>query len=366
MSAEAAAREPHWCEAPGRGNPNGVAVTALGDADAADWRAFVSAAPRAELYHDYRWRAVIEKVFGHECVYLAARDGSGRIRGVLPLVHLKSRLFGNFFVSMPYFNYGGVLADDPEVRSALLDAAAARARELGASHVELRHRAEVDVDWPARDDKVAMLLELPPSEDALWRSFSSKLRSQVRRPEKAGALCKSGGEELLGDFYSVFAQNMRDLGTPVYSRSLFAEILAAFPDEARVFVVFLAGKPSAAGFCLHQGSTMQIPWASSLREANREGVNMLLYWSVLRGALAAGCRAFDFGRSSKDSGTYRFKEQWGARPQQLLWHYWLAAGGAPPRMNPDNPKYGLAIALWKRLPLPVANFLGPRIVKNLP
>jgi serine/alanine adding enzyme len=343
-----------------------IGVASAGENDRPAWSELVAATPSAELYHDYRWRSVIERVFRHECHYLLARDAQGRARGLLPLVRLRSRLFGDFLVSVPFFNYGGVLADSPQAETALIGGAERCARALGVSHVELRHRDRQLADWPARDDKVSMSLELPATEDALFKSFDSKLRAQIRRPQKAGATCRAGGAELLADFYAVFARNMRDLGTPVYSRRLFAEILAAFPQEARLFVVDLHGKPVAAGCTLIHRGTMEIPWASSLREANRDGVNMLLYWSVLRHAVETGCRIFDFGRSSKDSGTYRFKEQWGAEPQQLRWHYWLRDGGAPPQITPNNPKYRLAIALWKKLPLAAANLLGPQIVRNLP
>jgi serine/alanine adding enzyme len=344
-----------------------VTVTDARAADGADWQRFVAAAPGAEIYHDYRWRALIEGVFGHECVYLLARDATGEPCGVLPLVRLRSRLFGDFLVSVPYFNYGGVLGAHAEAEQALLAAAAARARALGVTHAELRHRAGAhSLDWPKRDSKVTMLLDLPATEDELFRSFGSKLRAQIKRPEKAGATSRFGGVELLDDFYAVFARNMRDLGTPVYPRRFFRAILETFGAEARLCIVDLRGKPVAAGFVVTHRGTMEIPWASSLREANRDSVNMMLYWSVLRAAVAAGCKRFDFGRSSKDSGTFKFKAQWGAEPEALEWHYWLAAGGAPPEIAPSNPKYRLAIALWQRLPVPVANFLGPHIVKNLP
>jgi serine/alanine adding enzyme len=309
---------------------------------------------------------VIERVFGRETLYLLARDAGGAVRGVLPLVQLKSRLFGNFLVSVPYFNYGGVLADSSGARRALLAAAIGVARERGAGHIELRHRDEPEVDWPVREDKVSMLLDLPDTEEALWRSFTSKLRAQIRRPEKEGAVTRQGGAELVGDFYAVFARNMRDLGTPVYPKGFFETIVSTFPGEAKLFVVDLEGKPVAAGLTLAHGSTLEIPWASSLREANPFGVNMLLYWSVLRDATRRGFGRFDFGRCSEGSGTHKFKRQWGAAEAPLSWHYWLPAGEAIPRLTPRNPKYRAAIALWRKLPVPVANVLGPRIVKNLP
>lgn len=371
----AAGRQAPLPESPGRAKAQDardgearqdLVVEEAAAADRADWDRFVAAAEGAELYHDYRWRVLIQALFGHETVYLIARGADRGVRGVLPLVRLRSRLFGDFLVSVPYFNYGGVLAEEDEARHALLAAAAARARAFGAGHVELRHRDEARIDWPAREDKVTMLLDLPDGEEALWKAFKPKLRAQIRRPEKEGASVRRGGIELVRDFYAVFARNMRDLGTPVYPRRFFEAIVETFPDEASVYVVDLHGKPAAAGLVLAHGATAEIPWASSLREANRAGVNMLLYWSVLRDAAESGYARFDFGRSTKDSGTYRFKAQWGAQPQQLRWHYWLPDGAPLPRLTPGNPKYRAAIALWRRLPLPVANRLGPRIVKNLP
>jgi serine/alanine adding enzyme len=342
-----------------------ITVTEAGASMRADWDDYVRRAESAELYHDYRWRLLIEGLFGHESVYLIARDATG-VRGVLPLIRLRSRLFGDFMVSMPYLNYGGVLADSPAAQRALLDAAKRTGAELGVDHIELRHRNVTELDWPARDDKVAMLLELPASDEALWDSFKPKLRSQIRRPQKEGAVARRGGGELVGDFYDVFARNMRDLGTPVYPRRFFEAIVATFEAEASVFVVDLRGKSVAAGLVLAHRDVLEIPWASSLRAANQTGVNMLLYWEALREGIARGCRRFDFGRSTRASGTYRFKLQWGARAQPLRWHYWLARGGALPQLSPSNPKYQVAIALWRRLPLPVANLLGPRIVRNLP
>lgn len=346
-------------------SPAAISVVEAGPESRGEWDDYVARSSRAELYHDYRWRALIEGVFGHRSLYLLARDATG-VRGVLPLVRLKSRLFGDFLVSVPYLNYGGVLADSDAARQALLAESVRRGRDLGVDHIELRHRDEPRLDWPAREDKVAMLLELPSSQDDLWRTFSAKLKSQIRRPEKEGAVVRQGGRELLSDFFAVFSRNMRDLGTPVYPQRFFAAILETFARETSVFVVDLAGKPVAAGIVVAHRDTLEIPWASSLREANRAGVNMLLYAAVLRHAIARGLRRFDFGRSTKDSGTYRFKEQWGARPLQLHWHYWLPHGGPLPQINPNNPKYRAAISMWRRLPVPIANFLGPQIVKNLP
>ena len=328
------------------------------------WDAYAAQHPQATLYHLSGWRELIHSVFGHETLYLYAARGAA-MAGILPLVRLKSRMFGDYLVSMPYFNYGGAVTENPTVSQFLMDAAAERARELGCSHIEFRD-TDSRPSWPVRTDKVIMELPLPADAAALWSAFSPKLRAQIRKPQKEGAEFVRGGSELLPEFYAVFARNMRDLGTPVYSRSFFKAILDAFPKHASIALVRYKHRAVAAGFLLGYRDRIEIPWASSLREFNSLGVNMLLYAEALRMAIEDGYRVFDFGRSSVDSGTYKFKKQWGASERQLYWHYWLARGGPLPQLTTNNSKYQLAIAVWKRLPLFVTNRLGPPIVKNLP
>ena len=269
-------------------------------------------------------------------------------------------------VSVPFVNYGGAIGADERVEGALMDEAARIARELGVGHIEFRDTVRRGEAWPVRTDKVEMVLDLPGCTDELARSLGSKVRAQIKRPQRAGASVTWGHLDRLAEFYGVFARNMRDLGTPVYSRRFFEQILSTFEDAAQIVVVSIRGVPVAAGLLLAHRETMEIPWASSMREHNRLGVNMLLYWEALGRAITNGYRRFDFGRSSQDSGTYRFKKQWGAQPLQLYWHYWLRCGDKLPALNPDNPKFRLAIAIWRRLPLALTNRLGPAIVRYLP
>lgn len=343
-----------------------IVVTTADDSDRLDWNQFVDSQDDAEIYHRYEWRSLFEEVFANSCHYLIAKNNSGITLGVLPMVNLRSRLFGNFIVSVPCFNYCGSLGSTSEAHVALIAAASTLAAELGARHIELRHRDGVILDMPVRTDKVSMKLCLPSSSDVLWKQFSSKLRAQIRRPKKAGAVCEEGGLELLDDFYKVFSRNMRDLGTPVFPKTLFAKVFEMFPSKTRLFVVRLDGKAVAAGITIGYRKLLEIPSASALREYNRESVNMLLYWTILQHAIKEGYEEFDFGRTTVDSGTFKFKKQWGAEPQQLRWHYYLAKGVDIPQLNPSNPKFHLATRIWKRLPLPVANLLGPRIVRHLP
>jgi serine/alanine adding enzyme len=352
--------------APDAASDGPVSVSLVDEASACDWDSFVESTPTASVYHRYAWRQLVCSLFAHEAFYFAARDLNRTIVGVLPLIRLKSLLFGDLLVSLPYFNYGGLVAQSTRIAEELLSGAVALAQRIGVAHIELRHNRALSVGLMERTDKVAMLRRLPGTGEALWKELPGKLRSQIKRPLREGASCVIGGAELLDEFYRVFAENMRDLGTPVYPRGFFAAILAALPAAAAVAVIRLDGAPVAAGFLIEHRNVTEIPWASSLRRANRLGVNMLLYWNVLERAVSRGSTVFDFGRSTLDGGTFQFKRQWGAEPLQLHWHYWLRAGTDLPRLNPSNPKYRLAVALWRRLPLPVANWLGPHLVKNLP
>jgi len=334
------------------------------------WDAYASAHAQGSIYHLSFWKALIERQFGHQTVYLCARRGDV-IVGLLPAVRLKSLLFGDYLVSVPYFNYGGPIADDEAIADLLMHEMGRIAQQLGSKSVEFRDVvARVATDgqapWPVKTGKVSMLLELPPSIDDIGKTIGSKKRSQVRRPLRENPEIFRGHHELLDDFYDVFAENMRDLGTPVYSKEFFRAILDAVGEQATVLVIRLQGKPVSAAFLLGFRDALEIPWASTLREVNPISMNMLLYWEVLSFAIERKYRIFDFGRSTQDAGTYKFKEQWGAKPQQLYWHYWLAPGRELPQLNPNNSKYQAVIAAWQRLPVWLTRMLGPLIVKNLP
>jgi FemAB-related protein (PEP-CTERM system-associated) len=330
------------------------------------WDAYVASHPRATGYHAWAWRRVFERAFGHECVYLAAHDESGGITGVLPLVGFRSRLFGRFLVSLPFVNYGGVLASGDDARRALVAAAAGAAAERRCTHVELRHVNRECDDLAVKTHKVTMLLSLEGDAETAWKRLDNKVRNQVRKAEKSGLVAAAGGAELLPEFYPVFARNMRDLGTPVYSPRLFDEVFAQMPDRAAVFVVRKDTVTVAAGIGLTWRDTIEVPWASSLREYRQMCPNMMLYWAAIRHAVASGFRTFDFGRSTPNEGTFQFKKQWGAEPLPLHWEYWLGAGVAMPDQSPKNPKFSLAVRAWQRMPLWLANTLGPRIVRDIP
>lgn len=327
---------------------------------------YVQRHPAGSLWHIPDVSKFITETCNHSHQYFFAMDTDGHIRGVLPVVKQKSRLFGNFMVSVPYFNYGGVLADNRVIAQALVKNADQWREEQGSTHVELRHIQDEFSHLAKRTDKMTWWLPLPRDVKALWQSFQPKVRAQVRRGEREISGIDVGGAELLDDFYTVFARNMRDLGTPVYGKAFFANLLKTLGNRATLVVARINGKPTGCAFLTHFGNRMEIPWASTLREHNQTGVNMAMYWKVLQQAIEQGHELFDFGRCSRDAGTARFKQQWGAYPVPLHWHYCLLEGGGLPGLNPNNPKFQLMIAVWKRLPVWATRIIGPLIVRNLP
>jgi serine/alanine adding enzyme len=339
-------------------------ISKLTDDHHQDWDEYVSR-KQGSIYQDSRWSQLIKRVFGQDSHYLMASE-HGEIVGILPLIQLKSMLFGNFLVSMPYFNYGGIVADRHDVTIALISSAHELREELGCSHIEMRFDSEQSFDLPVRTDKITMLLDLPDDPDELWQALGSKLRAQVKRPIREGVEFLTGGVELLDDFYSVFSTNMRDLGTPVYSKQFFKEMLDTFGENTFVSVVRLNGEAVGAGFLIGNNGKLEIPWASTLRKVNRIGVNMFLYWNILKAAIEKDFKVFDFGRSSKDAGTLKFKKQWGGSEKQLYWYYDMRQNEPLPALNPNNKKYQLAIAAWKKMPVGITRIVGPLLVKNLP
>lgn len=330
------------------------------------WDAYVDKSG-ASFFHYSRWRHLIKNVFGHDSYYLYLTNVHNQITGILPLIRLKSILFGDFLISMPYFNYGGVVADSIDDEKRLLDDAEQLRVTLGCSHVELRETVDRTSNKLAvKTDKVMMLLNLPDNPDVLWRAIGAKRRNQINKASKSGPEFVVGGIELLDEFYAVFSNNMRDLGTPVYSKKFFRSIIEEFPENVFIAVVRFNGQPAGTGFLIGYKYWLEIPWASTLRKYHKYALNMFLYWQILQTAIEKGYRVFDFGRSSKDSGTLKFKSQWGAAQEQLYWNYLMPNGENLPEINPNNPKYDLAIKVWKKLPLFVANVVGPPIVKRLP
>jgi FemAB-related protein (PEP-CTERM system-associated) len=341
-------------------------------------RQFLAAAPASTGVcgeHDPGWLAVLREGLGHRPMMVIARaDGAGRpICGYLPLALVASRLFGRFLVSLPYLNRGGVVAADRDIAAALIDKAVELAGVHDAAYLELRHGGPIEhvALGARRDEKVRMVLDLPTDGKALWNGLDAKVRNQVRKGDKNQLSVRWGGEELLGDFYRVFAVNMRDLGTPVYSRRLFGAILAQMGERAELAVTDYQGRPVAGALLVHDPATAagpgetRVPSASSLRDFSHTCANMWMYYQLLLRAVGRGSARFDFGRSSEGSGTYQFKRQWGAQAQATVRQYHVRRGDIQ-AMRPDSPGNRRRIAVWQRLPVWLTRLVGPSIVRGIP
>ncbi len=312
------------------------------------------------------WLSPLAQGLEHQPYLIEAFEASRRV-GHVPLALVQSRLFGRFLVSLPYLNSAGVVAENADVAARLIDRAVELADALDVRYLELRH----EQPWEHRyltqrlTTKVHMRLPLPASTEELRRQLKSKVRSQVSNGEKRDLSVEWGRHKLLRDFYTVFCHNMRDLGTPVYSQRLFSAILDHFPDS-ELCAIYAQHTPVAGALLVHgrQGVT-QVPSASSLRQFNHMNANMLMYWHLLQRAVERGQRTFDFGRSTMDSNTFRFKKQWGAEPVPAVWQYYIRHGNAGD-MRPENSRYQRMIRIWQKLPVRLTRLVGPQIARGIP
>jgi serine/alanine adding enzyme len=329
-----------------------------------DWDASVEAFDDSSFCHLGAWEGIMKDVMGHETLYMTARDREGLCHGLLPLVRVRSRLFGDYLLSMPFMSYGGPVGSR-DAKKALAKAAVAEAERLGVDLMELRTRQPLDIDLPRSDRKITVLKSLPDDPETLWKDgLKAKVRSQVRRPMKEGMEARIG-TDLVDPFYDVFSVTMRDLGTPVLPKTFFEEIASRMSDQVVFSVVEDEGRPAAAGCGFLWKGEYEITWAGALRELSRKAPNMLLYWSLMEESVRRGASTFNFGRCSPGSGTHRFKSQWGTEDQPLPWTQW-ARGGVAATPSPDSAKFRLATQVWSRLPVSVTNRLGPWLSRSLP
>ncbi len=339
-----------------------IRIVTGGD-DAVAWREFVASCPGAEVGHRWEFLDLLGEVFGHEPLRLVAKRGE-RWVGVLPLVVQRSFL-GRFLTSVPYLNYAGVLASDPEARAGLATEAVDLARRLGADRLELRGREGGDLPIGAWRGKCCYTLELDGGMEGLQRALGAKLRAQIKRPLKEGYTARVDGPGGYRLFYPLLVRKWHELGSPVLPRAFFERLGSVFGDDVAYTVVEKDGRPAAAGALLRSGDRVEIPWAASLRKHDRFGVNMLVYWTALEFAVSRGARVFDFGRSSPGTGNARFKLQWGASESTLVWNV-LARGRSGRATEKGDERRSVAAAVWRRLPAFLTSRLGPFLAARIP
>jgi FemAB-related protein (PEP-CTERM system-associated) len=341
-----------------------LSIDECSDRDADDWNT-AAALLGGSFYHLWQWRKINRESLGHLTISLAARR-NGAIVGLLPLVSVEHKVFGRILCSMPFVNFGGACAVDEETREALVSAAVAVAKERHADYLELRCTQPLNLTLPVTTHKISMTIPLAADAETLWEKFTHSHRKNVRRAYKNDLSVVSGGLDRLPAFYDVMEEGWRSLGTPLYSRDYFENVLGALGDRARVFICLHRDEPVAAALTGYFNGAVEGLWAGGRADAHALNANYVLYWEMIRDACARGDRTFHLGRSTAHSGSEEFKSRWNAHPTQLYWYYFRPAGGELPQLNVTNPKYQLAIRAWRHMPLWCTRRIGPFLARGIP
>jgi len=331
--------------------------------DAARWDAFVDACPSATFFHRSGWAKIIEQVFRHRTHYLLAERGCD-IVGVLPLAQVRSRLFGHSLTSLPFAVYGGVASTDPEAVPTLHSAAVELASELGVEHLELRNLKRTEPDWPQQDLYVTFRKPILPEVEANMLAIPRKQRAMVRKAIGRGLVSEI--DRNADRFFALYADNVHRHGTPPYPKRYFEALLETFGSACEVLTVLgPQGAPVSSVLSFYFRDEVLPYYAGDSESARELAANDFKYWDLMRRACDRGLRVFDYGRSKRGTGSFDFKKNWGFEPTPLAYEYKLLKRDSIPQNNPANPKYRAFIALWRRLPRPVVNAIGPAIVRNL-
>lgn len=345
-----------------------VAIRLLKDSDRKAWDDFVISHEKGTFFHLSGWKEVVERSFGHSSFYLMAVDKAdgNAISGIFPLFSVKSLLFGRCMVSLPFATYGGILADDTEVARMLFEEAVRLTKQQSLDYLEIRNEEAMFSELPAKDLYYVFRKEISDSDEDNLKAIPRKSRRMVRQGMKKGLEHAFGTFELLDQFYELVAFNYRRLGTPVFSKRYFKNLLDTFENQSSILIISKDQRPLSGVLSFYFKDQVLPYYSGAYPEANKFAANDYLYWVLMSDASKKGCRIFDFGRSKKDTGPYRFKKHWGFEPKPLAYQYYLNRVNEIPNISPVNPKYQRRIQMWKKLPLWATKIIGPMIVKYIP
>ena len=341
--------------------------------DRTEWDSYVAQHASATPYHLMGWGLAIEEAYGHRRLYIKASDTSGAITGILPVIVFSKPLAKSSLCALPFCDVGYSLSDNMDIETAMLSYLTEYMTRHDIQSLEIRNRLDSPLGEISSTDcppeKVSMIIELPENSEILLSSFKSKLRSQIRKAEKNGLDFTYGNSaEHIQQFYDVFVQNMRNLGSPVHSLDWFQKVIYHLRENSLIGIVSFEDRPIGAGIILFSGKKVVIPWASTLSEYNKLAPNMMLYWNLLKYASDNHYNYFDFGRSTPGEGTFKFKQQWGAVPWPLDWQVFDTSGNICNDKGQNISTSNLRAKVeqvWRKLPLPVTTFIGPRIRKYI-
>jgi FemAB-related protein (PEP-CTERM system-associated) len=339
-----------------------VQVELLDSTRYAQWDAFVDSRPEATFFHTTGWKTAIESAFGHELHYLLA-EIDGIVHGVLPLGHVRSFFFGNALISTPFAVYGGVVADSDSVRHALERAAEELAVRLGVDYLELRNRQAAQPSWPVKELYVTFRKEIDRDPEKNFKEIPRKQRAMVRKGIKANL--ESNVDQDVDRFFDIYAESVRNLGTPVFPKRYFKTLMDVFGEDSEILTITKDGRAVASVLSFYFRDQVLPYYGGGTTEARHLKANDFMYWELMRRASLRGVRVFDYGRSKREAGSYSFKKNWGFVPEPLAYQYCLVNSDKVPDISPVNPKYRLLVNMWKRLPLSVSKVLGPLVSDSL-
>jgi FemAB-related protein (PEP-CTERM system-associated) len=344
------------------GGNSAITVKRFKSVDAEKWDHFVFSSPDATFFHLAAWKTIIETAFRHRAYYFYA-EKKGELKGVLPLIHLRSVLFGNGLISLPFCAYGGIMAQSEKARIALEEEAIALAERLNVGYIEMRNLSSRHKGWPQKDLYVTFRKSIDPDPDKNFAAIPRKQRAMVRKGIKAGLV--SEVDEDTSRFYDAYSKSVHSLGTPVFSKKYFALLKEAFGDQCQVLTITKSGRTVSSVLSFYFKDEVLPYYGGGVPEARALSSNDFMYWELMRRASEGGVKIFDYGRSKKDTGSYRFKKHWGFEPQPLFYEYHLVKDQDIPDISPVNPRYQYLIKLWQCMPLAVSRLVGPPIARNL-
>jgi len=335
------------------------------ESHASAWDEYVSSHEQGSFYHLFGWKRVNELCFGHQALYLAAMD-EGQIRGVFPLIYLKGSFFGRILCSLPFVNYGGPCVDDSATERLLLEEVRRLVGMHAVDYLEIRSTRKLDGDFQTSEHKISITVSLDTNPDVIWDAFKTGHRKHIRQAYKRNLSVRIGGGELLDTFYAILEESWKHLGTPLYEKQYFETVLKTFPEQTRIFVVDCEGVPIAAALNGYFGKLVEGMWLGTRPTYRPLEPSYVLYWEMIRDSCMRGFQQFHLGRSTVDSGGETFKRKWNAYPTQLYWQYVLPSGKSMPQLNVGNPKYQIAMRLWRVLPSAITRAAGPWLAKGIP
>lgn len=326
------------------------------------WDAFVQSCPEATFFHRAGWQQVITRSFGHATYFLYAEQ-NGEIAGVLPLGHVRSRIFGNALISLPFCVYGGVAASSDAARSALINAATELAKRLGVDYLEMRNRAARCCDWKRKELYVTFRKTIDADPEVNLKQIPRKQRAMVSKGIKAGL---HGEHDLdIDRFYEAYASSVHNLGTPVFPKRYFRILKEVFDQDCDILTITKDGRPVSSVLSFYFRDEVLPYYGGGTHEARELKANDFMYWELMQTACQNGVRVFDYGRSKQGTGSYSFKKNWGFEPEPLHYEYFLVKAREVPEVNPLNPKYRIFISIWKRMPFTLTKLIGPILARSL-